>query len=47
MHRRATEKPALKYSGVSLLKPLKGIDPNLTSNLETFFTLDYDQVRMI
>lgn len=32
---------------MSLLKPLKGVDPNLINNLETFFELDYPKVSTL
>ncbi|GAB5580016.1 ceramide glucosyltransferase [Prionailurus iriomotensis] len=42
LNKKATDKqPYSKLPGVSLLKPLKGVDPNLINNLETFFELDY------
>ncbi|MGH0180559.1 UNVERIFIED_CONTAM: hypothetical protein FKN15_016718 [Acipenser sinensis] len=42
LNKKASDKqPYSKLAGVSLLKPLKGVDPNLISNLETFFELDY------
>lgn len=46
LHKKRSEvkQPFTQLVGVSLLKPLKGVDPNLMSNLETFFTLDYPKV---
>ena len=48
LHKKRSEvkQPFVQMAGVSLLKPLKGVDPNLISNLETFFTLDYPKVTI-
>lgn len=48
LNKKATDKqPYSKLPGVSLLKPLKGVDPNLINNLETFFELDYPKVCIL
>lgn len=46
-----TLKPRLSedvdYKPVSILKPLKGLDPDIKENLESFFRLDYPEFEII
>ncbi|KAJ1525825.1 hypothetical protein ONE63_009026 [Megalurothrips usitatus] len=48
LHRR-TEKtcPETPLPGISILKPLTGSDPNLYSNLETFFVMNYPSYELL
>lgn len=49
LHKKRSEvkQPFAQRVGVSLLKTLKGFDPTLMSNLETFFTLDYSKYEIL
>uniref|UniRef100_UPI00358E3F41 ceramide glucosyltransferase isoform X3 n=1 Tax=Myxine glutinosa TaxID=7769 RepID=UPI00358E3F41 len=47
MNKRSTETIPMKLPGISLLKPLMGIDPHLEDNLETFFELDYPEYEIL
>ena len=37
--------PLEELLGVTILKPVVGVDPHLYENLETFFNIKYPQVR--
>lgn len=48
LHKKIQDTPHDEpYPGVSILKPLMGVDPHLVSNLETFFTMRYPTVSFI
>lgn len=48
LHKKSCKCPnETPLPGVSILKPLMGVDPNLEHNLETFFTMDYPVYELL
>jgi ceramide glucosyltransferase len=43
-HRKALPNNLKELPGISIIKPLTGIDPNLYENLKTFFNMKYPRV---
>ncbi|KDQ18454.1 glycosyltransferase family 21 protein, partial [Botryobasidium botryosum FD-172 SS1] len=42
-----SSKPSTELPGVSILRPLKGLDPNLYENLESTFTQEYSNYEVL
>lgn len=47
LHKKVNNQPTeTPFPGVSVIKPLMGVDPNLFGNIETFFTMSYPLVSV-
>lgn len=47
LHREHTDTTFEDLPGISILKPLVGIDPNLFENLETYFSMKYPSYELL
>jgi ceramide glucosyltransferase len=47
IERASRKSPEERFQGISVLKPLKGVDPGLEKNLESFFQIRYPLFELI